>query len=146
MRYILVILVFLFVFLWSSAAGAQHMGNSYYNYLLRSGRVAEAQVYLQKINAYNARINADPVFRAREAQRIREAQILHQRMMHRHHHHHWGHHHHGHVGYYPVITWLPSGTYLGASAVVSPDRRYVRFGGTVMFSQVGPVRTFTFRR
>ena len=44
----------------------------------------------------------------------------------------------GNVGYAPVVTWLPEGTQLGASAVVSPDRRYVRTSVTPFFSSVGP--------
>ncbi|MCL4202546.1 MAG: hypothetical protein KJ000_08615 [Pirellulaceae bacterium] len=46
------------------------------------------------------------------------------------------------VGYMPVIGWLPEGTHLGASAVVSPDRRYVRVSPTPFFSSVGPVYSY----
>ena len=46
------------------------------------------------------------------------------------------------VGYFPVITWLPEGTSFGASAVVSPDGRYVRVNANPMFSSVGPVYTY----
>lgn len=46
------------------------------------------------------------------------------------------------VGYMPVIGWLPEGTHLGASAVVSPDRRYVRVSPTPFFSSVGPVHSY----
>jgi hypothetical protein len=46
------------------------------------------------------------------------------------------------VGYRPVITWLPEGTHFGASAVISPDRRYVRVSPTPFFSSVGPVYTY----
>ncbi len=49
------------------------------------------------------------------------------------------------VGYAPVVTWLPSGASMGASAVVSPDRRYVRVNAQPFFSQVGPVNTFTYQ-
>ena len=48
-------------------------------------------------------------------------------------------------GFSPVITTLPSGAQLGASAVVSPDRRYVRMNLQPFFSSVGPVQTFTFQ-
>jgi hypothetical protein len=48
------------------------------------------------------------------------------------------------VGYAPVITWLPEGTSLGASAVVSPDRRYVRITAQPFFSRVDRVDTFNF--
>ena len=51
----------------------------------------------------------------------------------------------GRPGFAPVITTLPSGAQLGASAVVSPDRRYVRMSLQPFFSSVGPVRTFTFQ-
>lgn len=46
------------------------------------------------------------------------------------------------VGYMPVITWLPQGTSFGASAVVSPDRRYVRVSPMPFFSSVGPVYNY----
>ena len=49
------------------------------------------------------------------------------------------------VGYYPVVTWLPEGASLGASAVVSPDRRYVRMNLQPFFSRVVGVDTFNFR-
>jgi hypothetical protein len=48
------------------------------------------------------------------------------------------------AGYFPVITWLPEGAHLGASAVVSPDRRYVRVQAMPFFSSVGPVDAFNF--
>jgi hypothetical protein len=50
----------------------------------------------------------------------------------------------GPVGYAPVITWLPEGTSLGASAIVSPDRRYVRMSLQPFFSRIQRVDTFTF--
>jgi len=46
------------------------------------------------------------------------------------------------VGYMPVITWLPQGTSMGASAVISPDRRHVRVNTQPFFSSVGPVHTY----
>jgi hypothetical protein len=46
------------------------------------------------------------------------------------------------VGYLPVITWLPAGTSFGASAVISPDGRYVRTGVNPFFSSVGPVYSY----
>lgn len=48
------------------------------------------------------------------------------------------------VGYAPVITWLPEGASLGASAIVSPDRRYVRMSLSPFFSRVDGVDTFNF--
>ncbi len=51
----------------------------------------------------------------------------------------------GGVGFAPVITWLPEGVTLGASAVVSPDRRYVRITAMPFFSSVPSVSTFNFR-
>jgi hypothetical protein len=52
----------------------------------------------------------------------------------------------GSPGYAPVVTTLPSGAQLGASAVVSPDRRYVRMNLQPFFSSVGPVQNFTFQQ
>ena len=49
------------------------------------------------------------------------------------------------VGYYPVITTLPEGTNMWASAVVSPDRRYVRVSVQPFFSQIDRVDTFNFK-
>lgn len=46
------------------------------------------------------------------------------------------------VGYQPVIIALPQGSQLWSAAVVSGDRRYVRFSGVPMFSSVGQVHTF----
>jgi hypothetical protein len=52
----------------------------------------------------------------------------------------------GAVGYQPQITQLPEGTnMMGATAVVSADRRYVRFSpGLLSFSLIGEVQTFNF--
>ena len=50
----------------------------------------------------------------------------------------------GPVGFAPVVTWLPEGASLGVSAVVSPDRRYVRIGAAPFFSRVERVDTFNF--
>jgi len=49
------------------------------------------------------------------------------------------------VGYRPVITTLPEGTNFSAFAVVSADRRYVRFNGTPLFSAIGEVISYTFQ-
>jgi len=46
------------------------------------------------------------------------------------------------VGFMPVIGWLPQGTQLGASAVISPDGRHVRVGATPFFSSIGPVHSY----
>jgi hypothetical protein len=46
------------------------------------------------------------------------------------------------VGYMPVVTWLPEGTWFGAGANVSPDGRYVRVNANPFFSSVGPVYTY----
>ena len=48
------------------------------------------------------------------------------------------------VGFQPVITMLPQGVSLSASAIVSGDRRYVRMGLTPLFSTIGNVDTFNF--
>ena len=50
----------------------------------------------------------------------------------------------GAVGYQPVITTLPEGTNMFATAVVSADRRYVRVTVTPLFSGVGQVTQFSF--
>jgi hypothetical protein len=50
----------------------------------------------------------------------------------------------GAVGYQPVITTLPSGVNMSATAVISADRRYVRITATPLFSSIGPVQTFNF--
>lgn len=41
------------------------------------------------------------------------------------------------IGYAPVVTWLPSGTSMGAGAVVMPGSRNVRTSVTPFFSRVG---------
>ncbi|MBX7166550.1 MAG: hypothetical protein K1X74_09415 [Pirellulales bacterium] len=48
------------------------------------------------------------------------------------------------VGYQPVIVTLPEGARLFARAVISADRRYVRFSGAPIFSGVGEVNVFNF--
>ncbi len=50
----------------------------------------------------------------------------------------------GATGYQPIISTLPEGTNLSATAVVSADRRYVRVSLTPLFSGVGQVTTFNF--
>jgi hypothetical protein len=49
------------------------------------------------------------------------------------------------VGYRPVITTLPEGTNMTATAVISADRRYVRITAIPLFSVIGEVTTFNFR-
>lgn len=46
------------------------------------------------------------------------------------------------VGYAPVVTWLPEGTWFGAAANISPDGRYTRINANPFFSSVGPVYTY----
>jgi len=48
----------------------------------------------------------------------------------------------GAVGYQPVITVLPEGANLGATAVISADRRYVRITCAPMFSGIAEVNVF----
>jgi von Willebrand factor type A domain len=50
----------------------------------------------------------------------------------------------GAAGYQPVITTLPEGTNMIATAVVSADRRYVRISVVPLFSSIGDVETFNF--
>jgi len=46
------------------------------------------------------------------------------------------------IGYMPIVTTLPQGATLNASAVVSPDRRYVRMNLQPFFSSIPRVDTF----
>jgi tetratricopeptide (TPR) repeat protein len=48
----------------------------------------------------------------------------------------------GAVGYQPVIIWIPEGANLGATAVVSADRRYVRITCVPFFSAIREVNVF----
>lgn len=48
----------------------------------------------------------------------------------------------GAVGYQPVITVLPEGTNMSATAVISADRRYVRVTCSPLFSGVSEVNVF----
>ncbi len=48
------------------------------------------------------------------------------------------------VGYRPEIENYPEGASMTASAVISPDRRYVRISPQPFFSGIGNVDTFTF--
>jgi tetratricopeptide (TPR) repeat protein len=48
----------------------------------------------------------------------------------------------GAVGYRPIITVLPQGANLGATAVISADRRYVRITCRPVFSEIGKVLAF----
>ena len=48
------------------------------------------------------------------------------------------------VGYQPVITTLPEGTNMAATAVISADRRYVRISVVPLFSAIGNVETFNY--
>ena len=51
----------------------------------------------------------------------------------------------GAVGFRPELTLLPEGANLiSATAVISADRRYVRFSGLPFFSTIGEVQTFNF--
>ena len=50
----------------------------------------------------------------------------------------------GAVGFQPIVITLPQGTMMGATGVVSADRRYVRIAVAPIFSTIGDVQTFTF--
>lgn len=52
----------------------------------------------------------------------------------------------GAVGYQPVVRVIPSGAMLGARAVVSPDRRYVRLSLSPQFTELIDVFQFQFNR
>lgn len=69
------------------------------------------------------------------------------------HHNNFGHRPHGNpyngfrppVGYFPVVQWYPTGTWMNVGPVfVSPDRRYVRFGINAGFSEYRGFDTFNF--
>ncbi len=49
------------------------------------------------------------------------------------------------VTYVPQVTWLPSGVSLGASAVVSPDRRHVRMSLSPTFFSIPRVDTYNLK-
>lgn len=69
----------------------------------------------------------------------------HQHNGHWHNHYHTRYHYHN-VGYYPVVQWFPTGTSLNVGpVVVSPDRRYVRFGINASFSSIRGYSTFNYR-
>lgn len=49
------------------------------------------------------------------------------------------------VTYVPVVQWYPTGTWLNVGpVVVSPDRRYVRFGINAGFTDYRGVSTFNY--
>jgi len=50
----------------------------------------------------------------------------------------------GAVGYHPIISILPQGNSMTTGVVVSPDRRYIRIGISVIDTSIGAVRTFNF--
>jgi len=62
-----------------------------------------------------------------------------------HNHPHTQYHYHN-IGYYPVVQWFPTGTMLNVGpVVVSPDRKYVRFGINANFSSFRGYSTFNYR-
>jgi len=49
------------------------------------------------------------------------------------------------IGYMPMIMWVPQGMHMGVGPVmVSPDRRYVRFGINAGFYHMPRVHTFNY--
>lgn len=46
------------------------------------------------------------------------------------------------VGYMPVVTWLPEGTWFGAGANITPDGRHVQINANPFYSSVGPVYNY----
>ncbi|MDO4583359.1 MAG: VWA domain-containing protein [Planctomycetia bacterium] len=50
----------------------------------------------------------------------------------------------GAVGYEPQIIWLPEGTQMSATGVISADRRYVRISAAPLFSAVTDVYVFNY--
>jgi hypothetical protein len=50
----------------------------------------------------------------------------------------------GAVGFQPIVQVIPEGAIMGASAVISADRRYVRIGVNPVFNNITDVFTFSF--
>ena len=50
----------------------------------------------------------------------------------------------GAVGYKPEVIWLPTGTQMQTTGVISADRRYVRISAAPLFSTIPEVNTFNY--
>jgi hypothetical protein len=105
---------FLFIILLSSGISAQEKASG--NDILKSLQKLDDSDAVRKYNEYNRKYRKGVNFKNR---------IL------------------RNVGYRPIITWIPEGVGMHVGPVlVSPDRRYVRFGVNMNFSSIKGFSTF----
>ena len=87
---------------------------------------------------YERKLEQEKRPRERAAAVPAEAEILRRRLNHA-----WAHHSRArHIGYIPIINWLPQGTIFRAGGVISADRRSARINATGFFSRIDRVDSF----
>ena len=105
---------FLFIILLSSITSAQEKASG--NDILKSLQRLDDSQAVRKYNEYNRKYRRGVSFKNRVLRN---------------------------VGYRPIITWIPEGVGMHVGPVlVSPDRRYVRFGVNMNFSSIKGFSTF----
>ena len=105
---------FLFIILLSSSISAQEKASG--NDILKSLQKLDDSDAVRKYNEYNRKYRRGVSFKNRVLRN---------------------------VGYRPIITWIPEGVGMHVGPVlVSPDRRYVRFGVNMNFSSIKGFSTF----
>ena len=105
---------FLFIILLSSGISAQEKASG--NDILKSLQRLDDSDAVKKYNEYNRKYRRGVSFKNRVLRN---------------------------VGYRPIITWIPEGVGMHVGPVlVSPDRRYVRFGINMNFSSIKGFSTF----
>ena len=105
---------FLFIILLSSGISAQEKASG--NDILKSLQRLDDSDAVRKYNEYNRKYRRGVSFKNRVLRN---------------------------VGYRPIITWIPEGVGMHVGPVlVSPDRRYVRFGINMNFSSIKGFSTF----
>ena len=105
---------FLFIILLSSSISAQEKASG--NDILKSLQKLDDSDAVRKYNEYNRKYRRGVSFKNRVLRN---------------------------VGYRPIITWIPEGVEMHVGPVlVSPDRRYVRFGVNMNFSSIKGFSTF----
>ena len=105
---------FLFIILLSSGISAQEKASG--NDILKSLQKLDDSDAVRKYNEYNRKYRRGVNFKNRVLRN---------------------------VGYRPIITWIPEGVGMHVGPVlVSPDRRYVRFGVNMNFSSIKGFSTF----
>ena len=105
---------FLFIILLSSSISAQEKASG--NDILKSLQKLDDSDAVRKYNEYNRKYRRGVNFKNRVLRN---------------------------VGYRPIITWIPEGVGMHVGPVlVSPDRRYVRFGVNMNFSSIKGFSTF----